>query len=243
MVTPCTGTPACSAWTWGRRRGRCSGCRWAWQGGDEEMLWPCYCRPDRCSPADWPTAPASRSGWTSAASSTTPSHHQQLQLQLPQLQLQLLPPPQIPRQQPQRKWQLLQCRAMLMFTETRFHCRRSRRRLGWKYPSSVFWSLFTWQRCEKYVFLSPFLESVHILYNKTMNYEWQTSVKIQNIYSKWRLQYSGVCLHIVLPSWSDTGADLSCQQTAARSSSHLTTIIIHYTFPEIPPRHTYYFYL
>ena len=76
---------------------------------------------------------------------------------------------------------------MLMFTETRFHCRRSRRRLGWKYPSSVFWSLFTWQRCEKYVFLSPFLESVHILYNKTMNYEWQTAVKIQNIYSKWRL--------------------------------------------------------
>ena len=29
-ATPCTGTPACWAWTWGRRRARCSGCRWWW---------------------------------------------------------------------------------------------------------------------------------------------------------------------------------------------------------------------
>ena len=29
-VTPCTGTRACWAWTWGRRRDRCSGCRWSW---------------------------------------------------------------------------------------------------------------------------------------------------------------------------------------------------------------------
>ena len=39
---PCTGTPACSASTWGRRRARCSGSRWELGHGDMVMMrWGC----------------------------------------------------------------------------------------------------------------------------------------------------------------------------------------------------------